>query len=524
MTQHGANRDGRPPSGGSMGGDAAASGDACTLDLGMVGHHGDLHAFRLRVCDSELTRLLECARRARRLYELFLLARPGDLLDYLSIVPLETPPPLAKRIDALRGRLGAREGPLKYSDFAGLFQWMDWDMEPEDRAWFLKGRPLLNRTILAPAFDRVVAAQESVREGDILQRHVSGRIREGRDERRFETRLQCRTDGMENPDSSPRHGVAFHQLLATVLADTALASIAYRGKADEAVLHALATEQRRRAQLTGHRPAVALWIGVLGSGYVDNQEWDSEITYFDEGLSHGDLFIEEQPGSNLPQLVAQHGRVPGRYILSPHDQGEIAGFTRMQREGGWLYQRHDPLPWRAAFTRIATERLRQRAPVLLDLGEDDACLFTHEKMLVVLGSAPSPALRELLLDLLRTRSAFGPTWICGNTDALRAADVHNLILLDRVDAAAPDPPAAHAGPDDLPTPWPSHVDCILALGADARRIADVVARVPAPLRPPDVFAEVAVPGLQSTALLKGDPLTVLRAARDRALRHPPRRK
>ena len=72
-------------------------------------------------------------------------------------------------------------------------------------------------------------------------------------------------------------------------------------------------------------------LSALTNQRISNEDWGSEIWFFEEGLGHGDLFIEgggDLGGAPIKSLVQRHGRVPGRYILSAADEGDVSGFDR----------------------------------------------------------------------------------------------------------------------------------------------------------------------------------------------------
>lgn len=103
----------------------------------------------------------------------------------------------------------------------------------------------------------------------------------------------------------------------------------------------LATEQRRRANSTGQSPGNALNLSALTNYTVNEDAWDAQILFFQEGLAHGDLFIEGGGlGSvNLKELVEKHHRVRARFILAAIDQGGIKGYDIEFGDGWVLYRR-----------------------------------------------------------------------------------------------------------------------------------------------------------------------------------------
>lgn len=89
-------------------------------------------------------------------------------------------------------------------------------------------------------------------------------------------------------------------------------------------------------------------------------------TPLEEGLAHGDLFIEGGglAGVNLKSLVEEHYRVPGRYILSTKGEGSIEGFDIESGIGCALYRKQLPDGRRLGLERIERHRRSRLGPVL----------------------------------------------------------------------------------------------------------------------------------------------------------------
>src|SRR6187402_1776291 len=76
-----------------------------------------------------LERLLADAELGHRLYELALLDRPGDVWEYLDVVPRHLPPPLAARLDM--GRTVARNALRPWPDHRVPFDVFDREARAE---------------------------------------------------------------------------------------------------------------------------------------------------------------------------------------------------------------------------------------------------------------------------------------------------------------------------------------------------------------------------------------------------------
>jgi hypothetical protein len=94
-----------------------------------------------------------------------------------------------------------------------------------------------------------------------------------------------------------------------------------------------------------------MYFSALVNRKISNKAWDSEIWFFEEGLAHGDLFIEGGGlgAENLQSLVEKHYCSPGRYILSTQDEGDIKGFDAESGDGWVLYRKRFPIGRRRGF-------------------------------------------------------------------------------------------------------------------------------------------------------------------------------
>lgn len=379
------------------------------IDLGSVGNRYEQHRFRVRLKADALWALFKDVQAAHRVYELLLIERPGDVWDYVSVVLEEAPPKLLTRVARVRsgadrtGDEGVRGQhiELPFNEFDRLFRWTGDDTEPEDEAW-LVGKDqapvrMFCRQLLAAA--RVV--RDGLDWGDSLTRHVLDRVRADEHPYAFVPRSSAVRLGREHMRNMPIHGDAFYVKLRELLRDPELTSVAYRADGDYGVLRAMAAEQRRRAAATGHAPGIALRLSALCNQRISNDDWGSEIWFHEEGLGHGDLFIEGGGlyGASLKSLVERHGRVPGRWILSVVDDGEIAGFSREAGDGFVLYRRRSPDRRRVALEKIDSWRRDSFGPVM-SFGRAGSTLHGYDKAVVVVGDSVDDAARSALAGML----------------------------------------------------------------------------------------------------------------------------
>lgn len=365
------------------------------VDFGEVGFWNEKAPFRIRLDTGPLADLIRATQNAHRVYELLLIDRSGDVWDYVWVVIEELPKRVADRVDrarqAARPRFQDRPHPwpddrIPLKVFDGLFYWAGDDTEPADEAWLSHRDSTLMRSFARQALSFVRVAQGRLDWNDALLRHVVARVRSGEHPYCYLDRELARTKSRELPPNEDQHPPAFYERLSQLLRDADLVSVAYRADGDYRVLRMLATEQRRRASLTGHEAGNALQLSALVNRTISNEAWESEIWFFSEGLAHGDLFIEGGGlgGGNLKALVEVHQRVPGRFILAARDAGDIAGFTKQSGDGWVLYSNQTPDCRRRALQRIEPRR-RLGLGAGLAFARPEATVFGYERAVVVVG-------------------------------------------------------------------------------------------------------------------------------------------
>ncbi|GHT90020.1 hypothetical protein AGMMS49545_02130 [Betaproteobacteria bacterium] len=355
-----------------------------TVDLDVLGNRFERLPFRVQLRTVDLTCLIRDAlENAYRVYELFLIDRPGDIWDYVWVVPEE----LSERVQELVSELqqknqdGFIEGEddfgldipelkielairrglkclfkdglqrlgsayahpnhwIPFRDFDRLFYYADEDTYPEDAAW----RGAVDSSDMRAFAQKMLAmvrdAQNEASRGDPLLRHISARILSGEHPYcHFDRITALRASRNYQPPAEDGFTPAFYAKLGSLLEDPDLTSVAYRA-GDYRVLRMMANEQCRRAKLAGHEAKNSLILSALNCSTISNAAWDAKITLIDDGIVLGDLIIAGFGGKGaLKKLVEVHHRVPGRWILSSDDEGDIAGFTMEAGEGWVLYTR-----------------------------------------------------------------------------------------------------------------------------------------------------------------------------------------
>lgn len=501
------------------------------IDFGEVGYRNDRHPFRVRLKADGLWALFKDATAAHRIYELLLIERPGDVWDYVSVVVEAAPPDVLQRVardrcTTTRELAATPPNPLAalpFDAFDRLFHWAGDDTEPEDQAWLThKDAPTVRafaRQLLAAAG----STRDRLQAVDPLVGHAVDRVRANEHPHAFLAREAAIRQGREHAPNPPSHTEAFYRQLERLLRDPELASASYRAGGDHRVLRAMATEQRRRASLTGHKPGHALHLSALCNHRASNEGWGSEIWFYEEGLGHGDLYIQgigRMGGAPLKALVECHGHVPGRYILGAADEGDIIGFDREPGEGYALYRRQAPEPRRVGLERLEYRRSSPLGPVMA-FSDTGATLFDHDKTVVVIGDSVSPQARSTLADIMAEWQHKGGDpvlFVLGDRQPFELAGCRSLSPAD-IDSND-SPVALEAALRDV-RPW---ADAIIALDApewSRRALAALIGSQAAPWRP-WVVTHGDAGSLAPHHIIDGELHQALRRARERARRMRPR--
>lgn len=376
-----------------------------TIDFGKVGYWNGKENFKVTLDASPLEQLIKDAGEAFRVYELFLITRLGDVWDYVYVEPEDVPRRVSERIARAREEAKPRysdkhpwpEGKIPFATFDKLFFWSWDDTDPEDEAWLNhRGSSVMNsyaRELLAI----VNSAKARLNWNDPLLKHIIRLVETGKHDYDALRRPAAIAADESYGPNSVQHSEGFYKKLDELLRDPELVSVAYRADGDYRVLRDMATEQRRRANSTGHRVGDSLYLSALVNRTISNTAWDSEIWLFSEGLAHGDLFIQG-PGmdsNSIKILIEDIGRCsPGRHILSWRDEGEISGYSKETGEGWWLYRKDDPDSRRRCLCRCRSS-LGDHLPVLAFDSRENV-IHSHEKVVVMVG----PDVQQATLDVL----------------------------------------------------------------------------------------------------------------------------
>lgn len=281
-----------------------------------------------------LERLLEDAEHAHRIYELTLLERPGDLWDYLEVVPLHLPPSLAARLDMARAtaRSGSDPWPERRFPFAAFDREVRAEQGEAAEAWGEACDGDDARGFIQRLFERLPRRGSHTAIGGDLAGYERARIAAGAHPFGYLPRAQAIAASRRHAPNPPAHSEAFYDKVSELIQSADVGSAAVRGLGDHRLLRLLCERQRERDDFE---------IGALTEREVNNAAWDARVSYYTEEVGQGFLHIEDAGGMkpSVKELVETYASLgPGGLILSCRDEGEIPGYTHEQGEGWHLYR------------------------------------------------------------------------------------------------------------------------------------------------------------------------------------------
>jgi hypothetical protein len=385
-----------------------------TLDFGIVGFHYEREPFRVRVDAEAFEALIADTRNAWRVYELTLIQRPGDVWEYVWVTPESVPRRVAEQIESARAAAMPRfgkvhpwpEGKVPFAVFDRFFYAAGDDTTPDSDAWFGgRGGPT---SLARDLCERAQVALAELDGNDVLLRHE---LQLARTHTHW-CSLQDRTGALDRvrdrfyAPQPPKFTPAFYEQLSKLLDDPDLVSVAFRGKGDWTLMRMLSTEQRRRAEATGHQLTHALHLSVSSDYRAGVDAWGAWVHFHYEGLAHGDLFIEDEGcgSSSVKELIEKYRRCP-RVVLVETVDFEIAGYRRETGEGWVMFRRIEPSTRRANMELIARYRDPHHFPVLQFDGLGGA-VYAFDRGLIVVGdglSGDALAAAASLLEAWRER-------------------------------------------------------------------------------------------------------------------------
>jgi hypothetical protein len=319
------------------------------INLECRGFRGKRFPFRVELLTHALEHLVNDARNAYRVYELFSIQRPGDTLKYIWIRLLDVPEPVQRRYTSAREAAAdkyGREHPwpenqIPLIHFDRFFSWYWDDTEPEDECWLAERESVRFQEHADALFAEILKAQQELEsQQDTLITHEIAQLKSRLHSFDYEAELPfLRTRENYRTIAMPIRTEAYYAKLKDLLRDPEIQSIASRGDTDFQTVRICCVEQRRRANSSGLKPLDTYPISILSDGVNYIKAWESEVMFFCEGLGYGDIWIEQTDGSgdvSIKVLVEKYGRKRPRYFTFS-DHGDIRGYSREAGCGWYLY-------------------------------------------------------------------------------------------------------------------------------------------------------------------------------------------
>ena len=265
-----------------------------------------------------LERLLADAEDGYRLYELALVQRPGDLWEYLEVVPLHVPAPLAARLDL--ARTTARKAGETWPDQCIPFGAFDREVRGEkgeaSEAWAEACAGDDARAFVQELFERLPPR------GTGAGPHPFSCL----------AREHAIAASRRHPPNAPAHTEGFYAKVAELILEPDVDSVSVRGLGDHRLLRMLCDRQREREDFE---------ISATTEREANNLEWGAHVAYYFEDIGQGFLFVQDgaSSGRSVKDLVETYTKLgPGGLILSSRDEGDITGFARESGDGWYLYR------------------------------------------------------------------------------------------------------------------------------------------------------------------------------------------
>ncbi|MBN9133982.1 MAG: hypothetical protein J0H48_11570 [Nitrosospira multiformis] len=319
------------------------------LDLTCLGDRGETLSFRISLHFDAITLLISDAFLGDRVYEFFSIRRRGDIKRYLWVRMVEIAERIRERYRYAREDMDWPEDECPYPAWDDAL-FLTWDEQPEECAW--------HRAKVLPAFKdfidhwfaHVRQSQEALRQSEnIFIRKEIQLIDSGRHDYEYETMppFMLTPTGFLRKKAEDQYPEWFYEELIRILSWADIGSVACRS-ADFRTFRLLCMEQLKRCAITGGTPKDVFSISVLDlsvNGTADNRfprasRWGGYACYFQEGLGHGDLFIDMNRRVGYPAkiLVEQYwwyADLP-YYIMTDEDFGQIKGYRQKILADGLL--------------------------------------------------------------------------------------------------------------------------------------------------------------------------------------------
>lgn len=345
------------------------------------------HPFVVEVDATALGVLRQRAFVGDRVYEFMAIARPGDLLRYLRVRPVNISSEVAQTIHHQQAPLWSMwqrevwgEGCYPIDIFDRIFRWDGEDTSREARCWVdFRGSPAwgLATTRL---LNWVVEQQNELRHfGDRITQSEIARIDARAHRRDFLATVERHCAVVPAPNGGGNLPASVRSLVHDLITRDTVQSVS-APFIDYQFWRTLCTEQLRRAEQSGHTPEAAFTLSGPDGGlpHVPYEDWGAHVHIPYEGACMADLFIKpgwrntfpekDRDGGQLARIFGSYGYDPAygsacHYVLTGKDIGPLLCATRTEVGDGWvLYQSKLPYEPNPSNKPHLLERYKRHGP------------------------------------------------------------------------------------------------------------------------------------------------------------------
>ena len=308
--------------------------------------------FRISVEAMQLARLIDSAAVGWRVYELMSIRRPGDLLNYLTITPVELNPLIEKVIREVNSQAFSRlfpdDKPLPSLPFPKIDQCFAWRGEEDtvdwDIAWCRVRDSGYWKRIILELFPVVQRAQAQLLESsDPLVRRELNLIATFSHPEMLTAEVRRRMNSHPLPPGERILPVALQEYLRELVTRPETLSASCEG-GDYHLWRILIDEQLRRAETTGLPPQEAFGLCSADHGipWLPSDFLGADVHVPYEGICGGDIFFLPRWFKFDAEAAVKAGNLSGgthgkhcRYLITDRDFGDLSCATR-RAFGGWF--------------------------------------------------------------------------------------------------------------------------------------------------------------------------------------------
>lgn len=316
----------------------------------------DKSAFIIELDSLPLKVLIEEAARGIRLYEFLSIERPGDLLNYCRVRPVEVPKYVTDLFldDPMEFNPPSEcgEGNLPFLVFDRAFYRDGDDTRWEAESWLDYRDQVFWRELTQDWLEKIKGFQDILRANDdYLVRREINRIDNHEHRRDFFPAIErsCRTTPWFSDHSTLSHPL--FSMIETLISRDNIGSVSCPFT-DYWLWRRLVEEQVRRSEQTGQPPRQALRLNGPDDGLrVPFEDWGGDVHIPYEGACRASLFIKPSWRRVFPEVDAQGGSLTDivfgsgpilrsddvcRSLLTDVDLGILKCARRIEVGDGWI--------------------------------------------------------------------------------------------------------------------------------------------------------------------------------------------